>query len=474
MIDRAVSFLQKDTVIWGPIFLLGTLAIGTQTPFDLVLLALVGLYLCARYKIRGCCYSLVLLGLFAIVKHAFFTQDHLWQLGLESSLGCAFFITALAFEQGEAFLDSLKSQIQTRKAALENLEEELSKAQQEAQEQQMAFQERVALLQKELEELQSDHSSILILNEVLRKTTARAQQENEMTAQKLLDQQRQFDLLKSEYEECEKDLLRLSNTDIIVQQNKELMQELNAARYEKEQTYLINETLARLYLRENLKVKEAEQEASSLSEQLAATHKEVQRVAEPLKEQLTLSRKEIETLSFQFERANLEADQGRSALLKLQEVQTERNFLKERLAAALEELSHVQRQAPACDPQMEEQLKFAQEKLVHLSQMEPLFKQLKKQFEEKTLILHQTRSDLFKSDTELQKLKLEKGAFELNPIPKEVEQELQLLGEQLQSFEEENQHLQELVSLLSDPTNDAAKRKKKLKTQSPPEQELLF
>ncbi len=443
MIERALSFLQKETLIWGPIFLLGTLALGAKTPFDLVLLALVGLYLSARYKVRGCCYSLVLLALSAIVKHAFFTTDHLWQLGLESSLGCAFFITALAFEQGEMFLESLQSQMETRKAALENLEEEIAKARETAQEQQIAFQEKAATLQKELEELQAEHSSILILNEVLRKSTARTSQENEALIAKSIDRQRQFDLLKSEFEECEKDLIRVSNTDAIVQQNRELIKELNTARYEKEQTHLINETLARLYVRENLKAKEIDQEASSLSEQLTVFHK-----------------------ARQTEKATIEA--------QLQAIQTEGNLLKERLSAALEEIALFHSRPAQPDPQIAEQLKFAQEKMVHLSQIEPLFKQLKKQFDEKNQILHQTRADLFKSDTELQKLKMEKSAFELNTIPKDVERELQSLGEQLQLLEEENHHLQELISILSDPTETAAKRKKKLKTQTPPEQEFLF
>ena len=106
--------------------------------------------------------------------------------------------------------------------------------------------------------------------------------------------------------------------------------------------------------------------------------------------------------------------------------------------------------------------------------MEPLFKQLKKQFDEKNQILHETRSNLFVTDTELQRLKIEKEALELNPLPKEVERELETLSEHVLALEEENQELQELISVLTDTPSDAAKRKKKLKTQTPPEQDLLF
>lgn len=472
MRQKAIHFLQKEPTMWGPIFLLCTLALGV--PFDLLFVAAIGLFLSARWQVRGCCYSLALLGITAVINHAFLVSDHLWQLGLEGSLACAFFITALAFEQGAAWIESLQSQMQTRKAALENLEEELAKTQERAQEQQIAFQEKVATLQKELEDFQSDHSSILILNEVLRKTTARHMQENEALTANALDLRRQKDLLQSEYAECQKELTCLAETDAMALQNTQLMKELNAARYEKEQTHLINETLARLYARESFKMKELDQEAASLADQLAAAHKEVRRIAQPLEETVAALRSEVSTLSFQFEKANLEANQVRTELLRFQEIQTERNFLRERLQAAIEEIALLQKQKPQLDPQVAEQLAFTQEKMMNLSQIEPLFKQLKKQFEEKNQVLYQTRTDLFKTDTELQKLRMEKAALELSPIPKEVEEEIHGLSAQILALEEENQQLQELVSILTENPQDAAKRKKKLKIPTSPEQELLF
>lgn len=359
--------------LWGPVSLLCTLAIGSAS-LDLLFMALLGFVLSARLQLRGCSYALIALGLAAIVRHSFFYSDHLWQLGLEGSMACAFFLTALAFEERAHQLASLDAQVQTGKAALEAAEEERASIQLSAQELQIGFQDKAAALQKELEDLQADHSSILILNEVLRKTTARHIQEGEGLAAKVLDLQRE----KEEWQSAP----RPFHADC-----SELLKELNAARYEKEQTHLINETLARLYARERFKAKEADQEAASLAEQLAAARKR-----EPL-----------------------------------------------------------------------------EEKKKHLSEIEPMFKQLKKQFEEKNGILHQVRAELFKTDTELQKVKMEKAALELNPIPEEVEEELQGLGHQIAALEEENQHLQELISLLSDP----AYRKKKMKAETP-EQEFLF
>lgn len=458
MMEKAVRFIQKEPALWGPVFLLCSIALAARigVPYDLLLMAVGGFFLSARLQIRGSCYALILLGLLTVVRHAFLVDDHLWSLGLESSLGIAFFITALAFEEEASWIQTLESQIETRKSALENLEEEMSKVQESAQSQQIAFQEKTASLQKELEEVQADHSSILILNEVLRKTTARALGYEE----KLYEAKNQIEQLKAEYRECEEEIVRLKNSDAIVMENIQLMKELNQARYDKEQTHLINETLARLHAREVFKANDAEAETASLKEMLQAAHQEIRKIEEPLKQQVAESKRQAEGFKFEFEKANMEANKARAELLKLHEIQAERNFLKERLDAAMLELAG---QRNRIDPQLAE-------KMLHLSQIEPLFKQLKSQFEEKNKVLHQVRTDLFKSDTELQKLKIEKAALDLNPIPKEIESELQTLASQLEALEEENKELQEIITLLT-----AKEAKKKLKTpRLSPDQTLLF
>jgi chromosome segregation ATPase len=305
----------------------------------------------------------------------------------------------------------------------------------------------------------------LILNEVLRKTTARHSQERESIASALYDLRRQTELLREEYEALENELRRLKDSDALVMQNSILMKELNQARYDREQTHLINETLARLHIRENLRAREANQEAAYLKEMLTATHKEVRRIAQPLEEELDASRKKIQTLQVEFDKSAQEANRAREQLLKLSEIQTERNFLRERLQSAQEEIALLQKQPPLevekIDPQLQEKLKFAEEKMVHLSQIEHLYLQLKKQFEEKNQVLHKARSDLFKVETEFERLKIEKASLELNPIPKEVTFELEYLSKEVQALEDENRELQDLISVLSASTSDAVKQKKK-------------
>lgn len=380
-----IQFLQKEPTLFGIVFLLITLSIQAAIPYGFFLLGISGLFLGARWQFRGFSYWLVLFGLTLAIQHTFFIKDHLWQLGLQGALISSLFLTVLGFEQETVFKKSLQSQIDAKNASLQNFEEELAKGRQTQQEQKMAFEEKTNALQKELEELQTEHSSILILNEVLRKRAAHHGAEQEKQALAIRELETSLELLRGDYEASEKELKRLKETDPLVLQNGDLMRELNQARIDREQTHLINETLARLHLREALKAKEADQEAASLKEQLRAAH-------EPLKK-------------------------------------------------------------------------------VHLSDVEPLFKQLKKQFEEKNQVLHEVRAALFKTETELQKLQLEKAALELNPIPKEIEGELEILSSQMLSLEEENRELHELITVLS----DASRVKKKVKTQPNfPEQELLF
>lgn len=467
MIEKAARFVKSEPIVWGPIFLFCTisLTVQSQIPFDLVFLAAAGFFLSVRLQMRGCVYALILLSVTALFKHFVLPVDHFFLIGIEASFALAFFITALAAEQGANWISSLSSQAEMRKVAIENLEDEIFKVKEESQEQQICFQEKVALIQKELEELQSEHSSILILNEVLRKKTA-----------SIVQNLQQAELFKAECQTLQSELARIKNSDELALQNQELFRDLNHARTEREQVELINETLTRLTLREKLKAKEAEIEAGSLKEQLRSVHEHARKIAAPFEEKLIQNKKVIEDLRFEIERLSKESSKLFDESEKVKQLLTERNFLKERLSAATSEIEHLQlRKGEQVDPKLMEKLIFAEEKVGELAKIEPLYRQLKKQFEEKNQILHQVRSDLFKTDTELQKIKIEQAALALNPLPKEVEEEMELLANQVGALEEENRELQDLVSLLNNSQSEQARPKKKLKMKSAsPEQDLLF
>src|SRR5271155_4690578 len=135
MMQKTIHLVQKDASIWASLSLLLLFAIGAKTgiSLDLLLVAVSGFYLSARWQMKGFGYSLALLLVDAAGRHSFLVTDHLFQLGLEGSLACTFFITALAFEQGSGLIDALTSQLHIRETALGNLEEDLERLQQESQ-----------------------------------------------------------------------------------------------------------------------------------------------------------------------------------------------------------------------------------------------------------------------------------------------------------------------------------------------------
>lgn len=550
--ERAIGFWRKEAEegslsqipfsIFGPICLICTFALSAKVPmpFDLLFLALSGLYLSARWQMRGFVYSLILLALGGGIKHFLLDSGHLWQLGIEGSLAISFFITALSFEESSSFIQSLISQMDASSSVVRNLEEEISAVREQATAQQMALQEKVAVLQKELEELQTDHSSILILNEVLRKTSARHAEEKEALGETSLNQKAQISILQLNLETVEKELKRLSNSESLIVENKQLTKELNAARLEREQTHLINETLARLHAKESLKAKE-------LSEQIHAVLEEKQKTLQ----QLGSAQSEVEMFTKRLEQMALERENARVSLMQMADIKTEKNFLQERLKAAEAEIALLKQKSQdplllaqlqdlqnervqfqeqiailqqKTDVQMQElieqrtyfqeqildfqqkadarvqelqnerlqfqeqiallhqkaeepkahlleeerahfqeQIAYAQERLQTLSQIEPLFNQLKKQFEEKNQILHQTRSEFFKADTELQTLRMEReqNLLQLNPVPKDLLEELANSEEEIERLEEENKELLELVTLLNTPKTSPLGEKKK-------------
>ncbi|MES2274107.1 MAG: hypothetical protein V4487_07935, partial [Chlamydiota bacterium] len=181
--------------------------------FDFFLIVLAGFYLCARWQMRGCGYALFLIGIEAAFNHSMIDSHHLWHLGLEGSVACGFFITAMSFEQRGFLTHTLRTQIQTGAATLQNLEEELAKLQEGKVAEQISLQEKGNLLQKELDELQAEHSSILILNEVLRKTAAGQTEENNRLTAVALDQQRTLAQAQVDLAKVEKELARSSNSE---------------------------------------------------------------------------------------------------------------------------------------------------------------------------------------------------------------------------------------------------------------------
>lgn len=409
--QQAMQVFQKNHgAVWqilGPIFMIATFGLADNSPI-LMSAGLIGLYLAAHTKKIQ---ALLVVALFSLIQQMILTEHHVWFLGLEISLGCALFITALSFESGSQFVDSLVTQADAHASSIQNLEEELSKEREIAQNTQIALSEKVAQLQKEIEEAESEHSTICILNEVLRKTSVRNAEEKAALEDKSLNQQRRIAALQADLIKVEKELERLSHPESVAHQNRHLINELNAARYQKEQTQLINETLVRLHAKESLKAKDA----AGLQQMLDQVLKE--------------------------------KDEMRTSLEKMDEIRGEKRMLEERLNATCEEMERLKTLAESKAETARKEIEWVKA----TTERAPVLSQLRAQFEEKNKVLHETRAALFRTDAELQTIRLEKEQLllQIGVVPKEVLSDLERLESETTLLKEENQQLEEIVSTLS-------------------------
>jgi hypothetical protein len=379
--------------VLGPLFLIFALFLaGRAVPifnYDLAVVAVLGLYLSARWHFRGCIYALILLAISAGIKHVLLPEYHFWQTGLEFSAALSFLITAMTFEEAAAAKNTLENQTSAQTKTIQCLEEDLAKVKEQAATDSSMAAEKMAALQSQLEEAATEVSTFTVLNDVLRKSTAKALEEQEICREKTLTAVMRDRQWSASHETLQKELSRLRDESSLAHQNAELFHDLNEARFHETQTRLINETLVRLRASENLKVKELEKEKKQWQDHL----------------QLRPKIREVEKL-------NQELLQERTELLtKLQQ-----------------------------HPQS--------------SQYEQLYRQLKGHFDEKNDIIHKARVDLFRTDTELQtvKIKLDQKNLEIDPIIGEVSTEVEKLLEEQTHLYEHIDQLQDLVSHLMQST----------------------
>ncbi len=431
--------------IIGPLFLILAMLLTAKVPaafnYDLLFVAICGLFLTAKWKTRGLVAAVLLLAFSAGAKHVLFPHHHAWQAGLEGAIGLALFISALVFEEGSKWVFTQQSEVERNEKTILFLEEDLSQQKELAAVEAAAALEKLDAMRLQFEESNSEIFTLQVLNDVFRKSTAKSIEEKEAAISQARQFTRKEGQLLEEIDSLQKELIRLANESALAQQNKQLFEELNEARVQKEQTHLINDTTQRL--------------ARDLEKQLQNANARL----EELNEMTRHSAKDLETKLMEMER-------------QLQEA----SFDKANADARLEELSMQLEAVRSLQVEPEQQVLSSEEKeqltlqieayqtrLEKYMHMEQLFRQLKAQFEEKNQILHQTRKELFQSDTELQtiKQKLQEKDLESNPISKEIHLEIDAIEGENRLLGQENEALQELVTHLMQQQQEVKKKIKK-------------
>lgn len=583
------DFLQ----VAGPLLLIcSAVLLGRSAPIfnvDLLAILLFGFYLTSKWKVKGFIYSVSFLFISIFFKHLFMNAHHAWQLGLEASVSFGLLVSALCFKEREHLIDFLQTQQEKKTQTIQFLEEDLEKLREKSAANRSEMDEKIVSLQSELEEVQVELSSVQVLNDVLRKTTAKAIEEKDEFEKRICHFQHLVDVSREENQKLQETILEYSNANEIISQNENLLAELNALRTKEAQTALINEQLVHLHATESQKVKKLEEKCFALSSeneitssQFVQLSQEMQALQEGQKEyqkiesekhflqirlqdalselefaqneckllqksynDLSVERantskeniaaleskiahlfeenktilQEKNRLQEEIENASLEKESFAQELLqKIQIIQSEKEQIHQNVNLLSEEKNKLESQKEALSTEflskieqiskekekyiqelaeketaskefeelvsqknhLFEQLQFFRARLEESSNVEALYRQLKSQFDEKNKILHETRSQLFHIDTQLQTVKqeLDQKDLEQDPFTLELREEFHKIEEEIKILQEENLQLHDLVSHLMntseiDPLKIVKKKMKKI-SHDFPEQGSLF
>ncbi len=497
---------EDQTLTWqiaGPVCLLAACAAAavlplSAFPFDLCFSGALGLYLVAKYRAKGCSYALILLALTGTLGHLFLEESHFLRLGLEATFALSFFIASLVFDSQREAFSGMEAVIASREAAIKNLEEEMAKAGAEQVDLQLRFTKKWDELQKNYEDLLVEKSSLEILNDVLRKANAAHAAEKSALEEEALDGKRRLAHAFSEEKAIRAELDRLKQLEHSAE-NRLLQKELNGARFEKEQTRLINETLVRMHAAESLRAAQAEEKLNGILGEKERTAAEIQALLEKAALlDAALVRKEAERGESEIALRGLEQEVER-----LGKELAHSDAKRSEAESALETLQASERVEPAAVQELrderarlQEHLAAVEAKVAELAKTEALYRQLKLQFEEKNRTLHETRAALFKAETELQTASIERE--EETWLPDGLKGEFERIETEIEQLEKENRALQDLATALTEkipqPQSFAVHRtplpagkpsleetlrealipKRKKKAKKPVQQDLLF
>ena len=357
----------------GPVFLLISLLLASLnvdfSRLDLWFVVVLGILLCFLLKKEGLWASLSMLLIAAIFKHMQISSSHFWQIGLEGSIALGFVITALGFEYLSEMVLSFEEGRRTLLQNLSVVEEELKKEEKYYQGKIKELEESIDNLHLTATQKEEKNASYSSLIEALRKNENQNLSDRSQFFDEALEKEKKISSLNVHIDELKEKLLHFSKENCVEEENKELLNELNEARKERQQNHYINEALAFMIAKKTKKT----------AIKIAAPQELIERC--------------------------------------------------ENLQKTLEDKNKL--------------LQIYEKKQLQTKQTEVLYKQLRKQFEDKKIVLHETRSSLFQMHE-----KLMANEREEDQMYYDISEEENILFHDLVKHEEEiNQYEKEIEAL---------------------------
>lgn len=398
---------QKDSIqFWillGPLFLSLSLFLSTFSLVsnkDLFGLVIVGLWLCLVKRSKGLLYTLSLLLVLIVIKH-WNLSHHLWQFGLEMSIAFGFIISYISFDFATDLVGSLNFSNTKFNQEILVLKEELNKERDFHQRQHKNFKFEMERLNLQLEEKISESNSLKELAQNLRELIKENEKEKEKILSSIKEKDKYLLSLRQEIEDMKEQILTLEDQDALQLRNKELLDELNNCRVEKEQGLSINQSLAKMVSDETELRRQKEEELKNVLEHLSAS----ERTIASLYNDINLLKKE------------LSIPQNLSSQMKEEDKQLLAKYEK---------------------------------KIMELKKIESFYRELKTQFEDKKRVLDETRKELFLTREKMEEYKKEQELqlLDENSQLVQIEKKMGSYAEEIVRIEDENFQLQELVTAL--------------------------
>ncbi len=264
----------------GPFFLILTLALTNMQTIanaDLFAMAAVGLLLCLKYRKKGLYGALSLLTAMAVYKHLQLYQNHLFELGLETSIAIGLFISYLSFEQISEQIKSLEVKENTFQNERTKAEERLAKEIDFHERQHKNFKFEMDRLNGLLEEKTEEVVTLKSLSENLRNSLA--EKEKERGVDDLKGKIEEKNRLIQEYENH---TAELKKTETLYNQLKNQFEEKKELlQNTRKELFLIKEEAERLKREraennseDNPAIRELQQELGNMNEELTRFEKD--------------------------------------------------------------------------------------------------------------------------------------------------------------------------------------------------------
>lgn len=417
------NYLEKRVLFWallGPICILLTLSLGLFNAFPgiafLTIAAFLGVFICFKWQQKGLVASIALLlavGFF--VMPLFTVQAKLWQIGLLSALILGLVVCNYSFIEAGSLFRFLDSKTDHHESKIADLKEKFAQIQAEWEEDRNALFEKLSDKQNEALKLRSKIRSMDREIEVYQTKITTLNEKHRLKIEEILNK-----------EDAKVDLS--ASLEDLSSKNNSLMAEIQALKSSYDS--VCQSKLA------------IENENIQLAHQLVEVGQENNILQEALLE-IKKANTDLQVSFFDEKEAlikNYENEQEK--VYKL--LENEKQQLIEELAKQKEALIALELSSKNVS---EEDLKKIS---IESRRFEGLYKQLKKQFEEKNSALEEARKELFvKENTLLETLlKIDAVNKDEDFYTKKVQKDYENLLLENQALEEETKNLEGLVSFL--------------------------